>query len=227
MSESPKKPARSQPFAPDAPAPNGHQRATPRQGTSYMTAPGPLPAPDDPLLDFVPYLHKQPRRNSITPEKQRDFIAMLAATGIVARAAMHIGVSLEALYKLRQQPGAEGFAAAWEAAVDRGVDRIEAAAMERAIKGVPHEHVLANGDIVVHGAKHNENLVMFFLKNRRPEKYSAHLRPGNAVYERIRAEVLTDLMQQAERNRGALVDLIAAEVDALRATEAEARKDAE
>ena len=183
---------------------------------------GEPPAPDDPLLDFAPYLHTYPRRNSITPDKQRKFIAMLAATGVVSRAALHIGVSLEALYKLREKPGAESFAKAWDAAIERGVDRIEAAAMERAIKGVPYEHVLANGDIVVHGAKHNENLVMFFLKNRRPEKYSQHLRPGNAVYERIRAEVLTDLMQQAERNRGALVDLISAEVDALRAEAADA-----
>lgn len=38
---------------------------------------------NDPLLGFKPYRHKAPRRNSITPERQRDFIACLAATGIV------------------------------------------------------------------------------------------------------------------------------------------------
>lgn len=227
MTEFAKKPARPRPLASPAAAEHHNTRATPRQATSYMALPGAEPAEDDPLLDFAPYLHTHPRRNSITPDKQRKFIAMLAATGVVSRAALHIGVSLEALYKLRQKPGAESFAKAWDAAIERGVDRIEAAAMERAIKGVPHEHVLANGDIVVHGAKHNENLVMFFLRNRRPEKYSAHLRPGNAVYERIRAEVLTDLMQQAERNRGALVDLIAAEVDAPRECEPQAGKDAD
>ena len=62
---------------------------TMRQGTSYMTAPGPLPAADDLLLNFAPYLNKQPRRNSITPDKQRDFIAMLPATRIFARLAIH------------------------------------------------------------------------------------------------------------------------------------------
>ena len=63
---------------------------------------------DDPLLGFAPYLHAAPRRNSITPERQREFIAALAATGIVTQAARQIGASLEALYRLRHQPGAEG-----------------------------------------------------------------------------------------------------------------------
>jgi hypothetical protein len=54
----------------------------------------------DPLLGFAPYLHKQPRRNSITPDRQRAFIAALAASGIVTQAARAIGASLEALYKI-------------------------------------------------------------------------------------------------------------------------------
>ena len=66
----------------------------------------------NPLLEFPPYLHKQPQRNSITPDLQRAFVAHLAVTGIVKSAAVHIGRSLEALYKLRARPGAEGFAAA-------------------------------------------------------------------------------------------------------------------
>ena len=42
---------------------------------------------NDPLLDFLPYCHKQPRSNSITPDVQRAFILELAATGIVKAAA--------------------------------------------------------------------------------------------------------------------------------------------
>ena len=52
------------------------------------------PAPDDPLLDFAPAPHTHPRKNSITAERQRAFIAHLAATGIVAEAARHVGASL-------------------------------------------------------------------------------------------------------------------------------------
>ena len=71
-------------------------RKTPRQATSMVAyAPAPEPADDDPLLGFAPYLHARPRRNSITPDKQRKFIAVLAATGIVSQAARKIGKSME------------------------------------------------------------------------------------------------------------------------------------
>ena len=65
-------------------------------------------------------------------------MAALAATEIVTQAARSIGKSMEALYKLCNQPGAEGFAAAWDAAVDRGVQRLEDTALARAIEGVPN-----------------------------------------------------------------------------------------
>ena len=165
-------------------------RVTPRQATSAVAHVAPVPAADDPLLGFAPYLHAQPRRNSITPDKQRAFIAALAATGIVTQAARSIGKSMEALYKLRALPGAEGFAAAWDAAVDRGVARLEDTALARAIEGTPVWKVMPDGGVMSYGTKHNEALVMFFLRNRRPERYSEHIRPGHPVYERIRREVL-------------------------------------
>ncbi len=158
-----------------------------------MAIVGPEPAADDPLLGFAPYLHKAPRRNSITPTLQRRFVASLAATGIVAQAARSIGKSMEALYKLRNKPGAEGFAAAWDAAIERGVQRLEDSALARAIEGVPEWKSDGDGGIVTYGVKHNEALVMFFLRNRRPERYSEHIRPGHPVYERIRREVLAGL----------------------------------
>ena len=56
--------------------------------TSYMShRDGEPPAADDPLLDFVPVPHASPRRNSIGPERQKKFIAALAASGIVTQAA--------------------------------------------------------------------------------------------------------------------------------------------
>ncbi|WP_151974078.1 hypothetical protein [Erythrobacter sp. EC-HK427] len=179
------------------------------------------PAPplerNHPLLDFAPYLHKAPRKNSITPTKQRRFVAELAATGIVSHAAMKIGVSMEALYKLRNRPGAEGFKAAWDAAVDMGIDRLEAGALARATDGTEvwrydpgGQYWFSDGE-----RKHNENLVMFFLRNRRPEKYAAQLRPGHPVYERIRREVLGDLVTQAQRNEAGLLEKLAEEIAGL------------
>lgn len=155
-------------------------RATPRQSTSVLAfAPVPPPPADDPLLAFPPYRHKQPRRNSITPELQRRFVAALAATGIVNQAARTIGKSMEALYKLRARPGAEGFAAAWDEALGWGMQRLEDCALERALAGPS----LDDGDA----------MLRFVLAHRDRHRVDTRdLVPGHPVYERIRAEVLAE-----------------------------------
>ncbi|WP_298467453.1 hypothetical protein [uncultured Erythrobacter sp.] len=165
-------------------------RKTPRQATSAVAWVDEPPAPDDPLLDFAPVPHARPRRNSITPDLQRKFIAHLAATGIVTAAARHIGKSMEALYKLRQRPGAEGFRSAWDAAIDRGVSRLEATALTRAIEG-EERMVVSSGKVLGTETRHNEALVMFFLRNRLPDRYNPtkDIGPGHPLYERIRREV--------------------------------------
>lgn len=150
------------------------------------------PDPDDPLLGFAPYLHKAPRRNSITPERQRRFIAALAATGIVTQAARTIGASLEALYTLRNRRGAEGFAAAWEDALDRGVARLEDCALERAIAGEERVFVNKAGEVIVRWKRYDTALITFILRQRRESRFGGGnvggLRPGHPVFERLRRE---------------------------------------
>ena len=175
-------------------------RATPRQGTSYMAFRGEALDPDDPLLGFTPVPHKAPRRNSITPARQRAFIAMLAASGIVTHAARHIGASLEALYKLRHKAGGEEFAAAWDAAVDRGVARLEDCALARAILG-EERMVVSGGKVLGTETRHNDNLTMFFLRGRRGERYAAdyrNLKPGQPLYDRIAAEAVRRYQREDE-----------------------------
>lgn len=173
-------------------------RQTERQATSAVAHSAPPPEPDDPLLGFAPVPHKRPRRNSITPDLQRKFIAHLAATGIVAEAARHIGKSVEAIYKLRQRPGAQGFCAAWEAAVDRGVARLESGALARAIEG-EERMVVSMGKVVGTERRHNEALVMFFLKNRLPARYAPNkdIGPGHPVYERVKEEYEAEQRRRA------------------------------
>ena len=159
-------------------------RATPRQATSAVAyAPGPEPEEGDPLLGFAPFLHPRPRRNSITPELQRRFVATLAATGIVQQAARSIGKSMEALYKLRARPGAEGFAAAWDDALAWGADRLEDCALERALGG-------AFDDDPLSGWKGRANgLLIYLLRLRSAFRIDERdLRPGHPVYERLKAE---------------------------------------
>lgn len=171
---------------PSSPRPT---RATPRQATSAVAFVAHPPSEDDPLLGFAPYLHKRPRSNSITPDRQRQFVATLAATGIVTQAARSIGKSLEALYKLRARPGAEGFAAAWDEALRHGVARLEDCALERALSSDPSS---AGWDASGNG------LLCFLLRQRSVFKVDERdLRPGHPVYDRLRAE------WEAEAARGA------------------------
>mgnify|MGYP006191398309 CR=1 FL=1 len=161
-----------------------NKRKIPRQATSEVAWEfNPIVVSDsDPLLEFPPYLHKQPRRNSITPDLQRRFVATLAATGIVNQAARSIGKSLEALYKLRARPGAEGFAAAWDDALAWGADRLEDCALERAMR----EEWDFDG-----WKGRADGLLIYLIRLRSAFRIDERdIVPGHPVYERIRAEVL-------------------------------------
>ncbi len=161
-------------------------RATPRQAASALAfEPVPPPPAEDPLLAFAPYLHKQPRRNSITPDLQRRFVAALAATGIVNQAARTIGKSMEALYKLRARPGAEGFAAAWDEALGWGMQRLEDCALERALT---NDSGGANA------------MLCFVLQHRSRFRLDERdVVPGHPLYERVRVEVLASLAVVGDR----------------------------
>ncbi|MCZ8136288.1 MAG: hypothetical protein O9266_08285 [Porphyrobacter sp.] len=166
-----------------------NKRATPRQATSEVAwefEPAVF-AEDDPVLDFAPYLHKQPSRNSITPDLQRAFVLRLAETGIVTSAAAHIGRSMEALYKLRKQPGAKDFARAWDEALRWGVLRLEDCALERALSDAPYN-------------PHANSMLCFVLRYRGQYRVDARdLVPGHPIYEWIREDVLEE---EREKRRG-------------------------
>lgn len=176
----------------------------PSRRTSRTAFLGEPPEADDPLLGFAPYVHKAPRRNSIVPERQRAFIAALAATGIVTQAARSIGASLEALYSLRNRKGAEGFARAWEEALDRGMARLEDCALERAIQGEERIIVGKAGEVIARWTRYDTSLITFLLRQRRAERYSngihfANLRPGHPVYERLRKQWQAERDEEEER----------------------------
>ena len=159
-----------------------------RQAHSAVAWVGEEPGEDDPLLAFAPFLHKAPRSNSITPDRQRRFVAALAATGIVGKAARSIGKSTEALYRLKHLPGAEGFSAAWDAAVKRGLQRIDDCAIERALTGT-RTPIVSGGEILGWWDKPDNTLLRFLLQHRLPQHYArAEIGPGHPVYEELRAQ---------------------------------------
>jgi hypothetical protein len=57
------------------------------------------------------------RRDGWTAQRQSDFLGYLAETGSVMAAAEMVGMSRKGAYQLRAMPGAESFAAAWDAAL--------------------------------------------------------------------------------------------------------------
>ena len=92
----------------------------------------------DPLL-FTP-VPLQRRARGWTAEAQSAFIAMLARCGVIAHAARSVGLSARSAYHLRQKAGAESFAAAWDWALETGLeesrDRALALARQKRVRPI-------------------------------------------------------------------------------------------
>ncbi|MBA4052083.1 MAG: hypothetical protein C0472_09460 [Erythrobacter sp.] len=128
------------------------------------------PAPDP--LAFTPVPRQRMRRRGWSAARQRDFIAHLAETGSVRAACRRMGVGEHQVYVLRNHPEGASFAAAWEAALDMGIQRIEDTAMDRALNGV-EAPVFYHGEKVGERMVYNDHLLMFMLRNRAPERFAA------------------------------------------------------
>jgi hypothetical protein len=87
-------------------------------------------------LHFTPAPSASTRHDGWTPECQRRFIAALAAMGVVAAAARAVGKSATAAYRLRERPGAEAFAVAWDTAITMARDRAYEQAIDQATNGI-------------------------------------------------------------------------------------------
>ncbi len=120
---------------------------------------------------WVPVLRK-PRADGWSPQRQRDFIAALADTGSVAAATRAVGMSEQSCYRLRRSPGAENFAAAWDAAVHQASLKLVDVAFDRAINGVAERTDYdANGDPMEPRRRYNDRLLMFLLRAHQPGRY--------------------------------------------------------
>ncbi|MEE4210403.1 MAG: hypothetical protein V2I43_14205 [Parvularcula sp.] len=137
------------------------------------------------LPDFTPVPRRYVRHDGWTAARQRAFIEALADTGSVGAACKAVNMSQGGAYQLRRQKGAASFRAAWDAALDCGVRRLEDVAMERALNGV-EEPFYVYGNHVGTRTRYNDRLLMFLLRNRAPERFGASvngasLRGLNAV----------------------------------------------
>ena len=153
------------------------------------------------LPTFTPVPRLRARHDGWTPERQTGFIEKLADYGSVRAAANAVGMTPESAYYLRRQPEADGFARAWQAALDLGIAKVEDTAMERALNGV-QVPVYAYGKIIGTRTVYNDRLLMFMLRNRAPKRFAAHGAGGlNAVDRQMLARMKKDWRREWERER--------------------------
>jgi len=73
---------------------------------------------------FYPVPVRDCRTALWTDVRQAHFLGWLAETGSVSAACARVGMSRNGAYRLRGKPGAESFAAAWDAALGLPVRRV-------------------------------------------------------------------------------------------------------
>ena len=121
------------------------------------------------LIPFEP-VPIRPRRDGWTPKRQTDFIEALASCCCVDEASKRVGMHRSTAYDLRARKDAASFRAAWEAALDHGIQRLSDAAFSRAIRGVSRP-VFYKGEQIGERLYFDERLTMFLLRYRDPYRY--------------------------------------------------------
>lgn len=147
----------------------------------------------DSPLPFEP-VPLRSRRDGWTAERQRAFIDLIAAGLKPGRAAARVGMRRQGAYELRSRPGAEGFAAAWDAAAAASRDRRIAARAgnglyARAVEGVAvpirHRRLV----VAVERRFDNRALVRLLGIVERTRRYSVNGDPG--LFSPMDAETLS------------------------------------
>jgi hypothetical protein len=75
--------------------------------------------PEEPPVPAIPFdpVPVRPRRDGWTAAKQREFIQVLAETGIVRIAAASVGMSERSAHRLALRDDAQSFCSVWDAAI--------------------------------------------------------------------------------------------------------------
>lgn len=115
--------------------------------------------------------------HTFAPQKKR-FIELLASTGNVTEAARLIGTSRRNVYEHKKRD--KEFAAAWDDALERGCDALEAEARRRAAQGVD-KPVFYKGEVVGKVREYSDLLLIFLLKAYRPEKFREKVDIGGRI----------------------------------------------
>ena len=128
--------------------------------------------------DWVP-IPRRHRTDGWTHAQQRAFIEALADLGSVRKAAAEVRMSARSAYALRRAPGAEGFAAAWDAAIAQASKQLIDVALDRAFNGLEQFAIDKEGNHIYTHIKYNDRLLMFLLRAHQPERFGLAATFGN------------------------------------------------
>ena len=109
------------------------------------------------------------------PRRKTVFLAALTETVNVTLACRRAGIPRRTVYDWREQD--EAFARKWDAALDEGIDLLEAELQRRAFEGVERP-VYYKGEQCGTWRHYSDALAMFLLKAHRPEKYGNRKLPA-------------------------------------------------
>lgn len=105
------------------------------------------------------------RHDGWTPEKQRAFIEHLADTLCPETAAAMVGMSVRTAYELRRRAGAEGFAAAWDAALLRGIgERGRSRLVDQVVNGRRVKRFY-HGELIAEERVYSERLLLALIQH--------------------------------------------------------------
>ncbi|MEF2146203.1 MAG: hypothetical protein V3573_12225, partial [Desulfovibrionaceae bacterium] len=109
-------------------------------------------------------------RPVLTRLRRERFLTLLAERGNVSYAARQAGLSRSRAYELRRDD--MDFACAWDEALLESGDLLESEAVRRAVEGV-EEPYYYQGEQRGTSRKYSDQLLMFLLKARNPERYGS------------------------------------------------------
>jgi len=120
------------------------------------------------------------RHDGWTPPRQRAFIEELADTLCPAVAAARVGMSERSAYSLRRRAGAEGFNAAWDAALRQGYrHHVRSVALDKAVNGTLVRRYY-HGKLIAEERVYSERLLLRLLD--KGEKLFAGSEQSDAIF---------------------------------------------
>jgi len=139
------------------------------------------------LLHFAPVILSR-RARGWTHDAQIAFITALSRHGVVAQAARSVGCTPRSAYYLRARPGAESFAAAWDWALEMGLDESRARAVALGQERLERP-IVRRGQVVGTRSEPNHRLLFAALRSHASNRHATMLHRERIAHRRLLADL--------------------------------------